>query len=153
MTHTTALTSKERVRLSLDWQEPDRVPIQIYTTPELSERLAAYFGGRNVLECLGVDFRGVNPAYRGPIREPRDGLTFDLWGTGYRRVEHGEAGAYQEAALLPLADLETMDDVARYPWPSPDDFDYSHVPEQCERVKDFAVCARGAGSPDIVNGV
>jgi hypothetical protein len=55
--------------------------------------------------------------------------------------------------VLPLADLKTMDDVARYPWPSADDYDYSVIPEQCESVKDYAVCLGDAGSPDIVNGV
>ena len=148
-----AMTSKERVLCSLAWQEPDRVPIQTYLTPEIAARLRAHFGGREVAECLGVDFRGVGPAWRGPSRPPRDGLHFDIWGTGYRRIEHGSAGAYDEAAFLPLAALKTMDDVERYPWPSPDDSDYSVIPAQCERLKDFAVCLGGAGDPDILNGV
>jgi len=54
---------------------------------------------------------------------------------------------------LPLTDLKTMDDVEHYPWPNPDDFDYSVIPEQCERFKDYAICLGGAGYPDIVNGV
>ncbi len=147
------LTPKERVMLSLNWREPDRPPCQIYLTPEFRRRLEEHFGGRNVLECLGVDFRGVNPAYRGPIKPPRDGVHYDMWGAGYREVRHGRHGAYQEAVELPLAELKTLDDVERYPWPSADDFDYSSIEEQCDRVREFAVCARGAGTPDIVNGV
>ena len=147
------MTSKERVLCSLNWQEPDRVPVQIHLTPEFRAKLEAHFKGGNVLECLGVDFRGVNPPYRGKIREPHDGISYDMWGTGYRTVEHGEDGAYREAEILPLADLTTMDDVASHPWPNPEDHDYSVVPEMCERVKDYAVCAGGAGTPDIVNGV
>ena len=147
------MTSKERVRCSLNWQDPDRAPIQIYRTPEMDARLSAYFGGRNLLECLGVDFRGVGPTYRGRIRPPHDGIHYDMWGPGYRTVQHGESGAYQEAVVLPLADLKTMDHVERYPWPRPDDYDYSGIREQCEQVKDYAVCLGGAGDPDIVNGV
>jgi len=147
------MTSKERVACSLAWREPDRVPVQLYTTPEIAERLRAHFGGRDVRECLGVDFRGVGPRWRGRSREPHDGIHYDIWGTGYRRVEHGSAGAYDEALVLPLAELKTMDDVERYPWPSPDDYDYSVIPEQCARVRDFAVCLGGAGDPDILNGV
>ena len=146
------MNSRERVRCSLSWNEPDRVPVQVYLTPEMADRLRRHFGGRNVLECLGVDFRSAGPVYRGRIRPPCDGLTYDMWGAGYRRVEH-ESGAYDEAVDLPLARLKSLDDVAAYPWPSPDDFDYSGVAEACERVKDYCVCVGGAGTPDILNGV
>jgi uroporphyrinogen decarboxylase len=54
---------------------------------------------------------------------------------------------------LPLANLKTMDDVERYPWPSTADYDYSTLPEQCAKLKDYAICLGGAGDPDIVNGV
>jgi len=147
------VTSRERVLCSLDWREPDRVPIQTYLTPEIARRLREHFGGRDLRECLGVDFRGVGPAYHGPVRPAHDGIHYDIWGAGYRRIEHGSAGAYDEAVLLPLADLRSLDDVERYPWPRPDDYDYSVIPEQCERLGDFAVCLGGAGDPDILNGV
>jgi uroporphyrinogen decarboxylase len=147
------MNSRERVLCSLAWQEPDRVPIQTYLTPEVAERLRAHFGGRDVLECLGVDFRTVGPAWKGKTRPSHDGITYDLWGTGYRTVQHGSAGAYSEAVVLPLAELRTMEDVERYPWPTPDDFDYSVTPAQCERWSGFALCLGSAGYPDILNGV
>ena len=43
MTKKTVLNSKERVRISLNWQEPDRVPIQVYLTPEMRQRLERHF--------------------------------------------------------------------------------------------------------------
>jgi len=144
---------RERVLCSLAWQEPDRPPIQVYMTPEIRSALESYFAGQDLLEVLGVDFRGVAPRWRGAVRPPRDGIRYDIWGAGYRRVEHGAGGAYEEAVVLPLAELKTMDDVERYPWPSPDDYGYSTIPEQCERVGDYAVCLGDAGMPDIVNGV
>lgn len=147
------MTSKERVMNSLDWQEGDRVPIQIYLTPEVRTILETHFAGKDILECLGVDFRSVGPVYKGKIPEPHDGITYDMWGAGYRKVEHGQAGTYDEAVVLPLADLKTMDDVENYPWPDPDDFDFSGITEQCERYSDYAVCFGDAGMPDIVNGV
>lgn len=146
------LTSRERVRLSLDWQEPDRVPLQIYVTPEIDARLRETFAGRNYHEALGVDFRTVGPVWRGPVREPHDGMVYDIWGTGYANVDYG-SGVYSEAVDLALARIRTMDDVARYPWPSPDDYDYSSIEAQCDAVADFAVCLGSAGIPDIVNGV
>ena len=147
------MTSRERVLTSFDWQEPDRVPCQIYLTPEFQAKLVDHFPGRSILECLGIDFRGVNAVYRGSVKEAHGGVHYDMWGAGYRTVHHGEHGAYQEAVELPLADLKTMDDVERHPWPSPDDFDYSHIEAACDRISDYAICCRGAGTPDIVNGV
>jgi uroporphyrinogen decarboxylase len=146
------MTSRERVRTSLAWREPDRVPIQVYLTPEMHERLQRHFGGRDVDECLGVDFRDVGPKLGKPLRPPHDGLTFDIWGAGYRKVTHGEAGTYDEAVYLPLADLKTMADVERYPWPSVQDYDYSGIAAQCARLGDYAICLGGAGTPDILNG-
>ena len=148
-----SMTSKERVLCSLDWREPDRVPIQTYLTPEVAERLKAHFVGRDMLECLGVDFRSVQPIYRGRIKPAADDITYDMWGAGYRHVAHTSGGAYDEAVVTPLADLQTLADVARYPWPNPDDFDYSTVAEQCDRVGEYAVCTGGASTPDILNGV
>ncbi|HUT62069.1 MAG TPA: uroporphyrinogen decarboxylase family protein [Phycisphaerae bacterium] len=146
------MTSKQRVLTSLAWRDPDRVPIQTYLTPEIRAQLDEHFGGRDLLECLGVDFRRAAPKYRGAVKPPRDGLVFDMWGTGYKQVRQ-EHGAYDEATVLPLAELATLDDVEAYPWPSPDDFDYSDVAQQCDAIADYAVCCGGADTPDILNGV
>jgi uroporphyrinogen decarboxylase len=147
------MTSKERVLCSLSWQEPDRVPIQTYLTPEMHEKLQKHFGGKDVLECFGVDFRHVGPPFKGKIKPSHDGIHYGIWGEGYRCVSHGQAGTYSEAVDLALAELQTMDDVAKYPWPTPDDFDYTTISEQCDKIKDFAIILGGAGDPDIVNGV
>lgn len=148
------MTPKERVLTSLAWHEPDRVPIQTYLTPEIAARLSEHFGGRDVNEALGVDLRTVAPPWTNRPRPPHDDIRYDIWGVGYRTVTHDTGGAYLEAAVLPLADLKTLDDVEAYPWwPRPEDFDYSRIPEQCERLGDYAVCIGDAGSPDILNGV
>ncbi|MCX7803718.1 MAG: uroporphyrinogen decarboxylase family protein [Planctomycetota bacterium] len=150
-----SMTSKERVLCSLAWKEPDRVPIQIYLTPEMKEKLEVRLGTKDILRALGVDFRTVAPKYMGKIKEPRDGLHFDMWGTGYRRISNAAQGTYDEAVELPLARLKTLDDVEKYPWPGPDDFDYSTIPDQCRKLEagGYAICLGGAGFPDIVNGV
>ena len=111
------MKSKERVLTSLNWQEPDRVPVQIYLTPEMGIKLSNHFKGRDIAECLGIDFRSVAPTYCGKRCESHDGITYDIWGAGYKHIEHGSAGTYDEAVVLPLAELKTMDDVENYPWP------------------------------------
>jgi uroporphyrinogen decarboxylase len=147
------MKSKERVLSSLNWNEPDRVPIHLYTTPEIEKLLSDYFKGRDILDCLGVDFRYVIPAYKGKIRSTEAGIKYDLWGCGYRTIKSPGGAAYEEVAVLPFANLKTLDDVEKYPWPDPNDFDYSNIEEQCHKFEDFAVCTGDAGFPDITNGI
>jgi len=145
------IKSKERVKTSLEWKEPDRIPIQLYMTPEINERLTKYFDGRDILEVFGVDFRSVWAEWKGKARIAGD-VRYDLWGIGYRQVKN-QFGVYDEACDLSLARIKSMDDFRKYPWPDIDNFDFSTIEEECEKYKDFAVCFAGAGTPDIVNGV
>jgi uroporphyrinogen decarboxylase len=150
------MTPKQRVLTACRHQEPDRVPLQTYLTPEISQQLTDYFGGRGVLEALRVDFRGVNAPYRGELKPgpgmPGNADHYDLWGAGYARTDY-QGGVYYEATELPLAELTTLDQVEGYPWPSVGDYDFSGVEEACEALGDYAVTFGGAGMPDILNGV
>jgi uroporphyrinogen decarboxylase len=150
------LSSKERVKMAVSHIEPDRPPIQVYLTPEVEAALKDYFKGQPVEEAFEVDFRTVEPAGGPPARQPEPGSGvdwYDMFGVGYSRVPNNAGGAYDEATDLALARIETMDQVRSDPWPSPDDYDYSVIPREIERVKDYAVCVGGAGIPDIINGV
>jgi len=71
------LTSKERVLTSLKWQEPNRIPIQLYTTPEIKQRLDGHFQGRDILDVLGIDFRNAGAEWKGPTREPNGDICYD----------------------------------------------------------------------------
>jgi uroporphyrinogen decarboxylase len=147
------MTSKERVLAAVNHVQPDRVPIQIYLTPEMHQKLATHFGTDDLLPILGVDFRSVGPRHVGPERPAPPGCQFvDEWGVGYKTIQF-EMGTYAEAAYLPLAGLTTLEEVEAYPWPTVDQFDFSTIEEQCDRLAEFAVCCEGAGTPDIVNGV
>ena len=146
------IDSQERVKISLEWKEPDRVPIQIAATPEIRDRLTEYFGGRNILEVLGVDFRSVAGVWRGRVKESCGGMSYDIWGVGYREVRN-QFGVYDEACDLTLAGIKTMDDFYKYPWPDVSDYDFSTIEEQCGQHRGFAISFGGAGMPDIVNGI
>jgi hypothetical protein len=144
------LTSKQRVLTACRHQEPDRVPIQVYLTPEIHGQLQAHFGDRDLFQALGVDFRGVGAPYRGEMR-PGPGMPgkadfYDEFGVGYSRAEYA-SGAYYEASELALAPLATLEDVERYPWPSAADYDYGGLADACDALADYAVCLGGLASP------
>ena len=147
------MTPKERVLAAIGHQQPDRVPIQTYLTPEIHQQLADHFGAADVHGALGVDFRGVSARFTGAERAiPEDCACVDEWGTGYIMKEY-PGGTYPEPFHQPLAALSSIDDVEAYPWPTVDDYDFSDLRNQCAELSDYAVCLGGAGIPDIVNGV
>lgn len=151
------MTSKERVLAALDRRPIDRVPIQTYLTPEMAAQLMRHFKVseyEDLLQKLGVDFRTVSPLFKGVLPTVPQGSDFvDEWGVGYVLFDHGHGGTYPEANYLALASLRTLEDVEAYPWPSPDNYDYSTIEARCDHFQDFAICAGDAGRPDILNGV
>ncbi len=151
------MTPKQRVLTALAREEPDRVPINYSANAGIDRRLKAHFGlesndGEGLLRTLGVDFRSVGARYVGPkLHEdiPERGVKVDNWGIHRRWVEHG-TGGYWDYCDFPLreADEET---IANWPMPSPDDHDFSHLPEACERKKAYAIHVGNPGLGCIIN--
>lgn len=153
-----SIISKERVLMTLDRQQPDRVPVDYEANPGIDARLKAHFGlspddGEGLRRALGVDFRLVGVPYVGPrlhADSPERGVFSDCWGIRRRYIEHS-SGGYWDYCDFPLAQA-TEEQVAAWPLPSPDDFDYSAVAPACRQHAPFAVTIGGPGVPDIING-
>lgn len=150
-----ALRPKDRVKMAVSHVQPDRPPIQTYLEPEVRQTIESYFGGQLAEDVFEVDLRYVGPGRWAKAKAPAPGSRiehYDEWGTGFGWVENNAGGKYLEALEAPIAQIETMDEVANYPWPDPAHFDYDSIPGQIEKVKDYAVCIGGAFMPDIING-
>ncbi len=150
------MSSKERVLATLARQEPDRVPINYEANPGIDQRLKTHFGldpkaGVALRDRLGVDFRGVGARYTGARLHPEipGRNVCATWGWRTRYVEHG-TGGYWDYCDFPLvaADVET---VAKWPMPSPDDYDYSNIAKACEEKKEYAVYIGNPGLACIMN--
>jgi len=135
-----SLTPRERVKIALAHQEPDKIPIDIgegrqtsiYYDPYL--KAAAFLGldkleiitapGREVidrfderfLESLDIDFRRVG------LRDiPEDlvtqdgGMLRDSWGIGWKKT-----GYFMSIVDYPLKNA-TIDNLQHCPWPDPKD--------------------------------
>lgn len=152
------MTSKERVLTTLASGQPDRVPIDYFGNPGIDGRLKQHFGlgpddGEGLMRALQVDFRAVWAPYVGPKLHadiPERGVKVDDWGIHRIYIEH-ESGGYWDYCDYPLQEA-TEEQVAAWPMPSPDDFDYSQVRAQCERYAEFGVYTGNAGLPDVING-
>jgi Uroporphyrinogen-III decarboxylase len=151
-------TSKQRVLTAFDHREPDRVPINYSANYGIDCRLKARFGlgvddNEGLARQLGVDFRGVEARYTGAKLHadiPERGVFCDDWGIHRRWIEHS-TGGYMDFCDFPLAEAG-IETIRNWPMPSPDDYDYSSVREQCERHKEFCIVLGHAGLPDIING-
>lgn len=122
---------RQRILAAIRHQPVDRVPTDIWATPEVWDKLFTYFGVKTPLEVydrLGIDgILEFAAPYIGAA--PKQGGTYHYneWGMGYRMQAYG-TGVYNEQLIYPLAAAETIADLETYPWPSPDDYDYAALP-------------------------
>lgn len=165
------MTPRERVKSAFSHAEPDFVPCDYYATPEIHTALLRHFGlgeprsvrgamggsvagleDGGVAERLGTDIRYVSPPYIGPpLASFDDGSSMNLWGVR-RRPLANEYGEYAEPVGTPYA-WSTVEEAEKFPWPSPDWFDYSVMPALCDKYPDMAIAAGGTYVQDFINGV
>jgi uroporphyrinogen decarboxylase len=135
------MNSRERVLAAINRQPVDRIPTDIWATPEVWDKLRAHFGADDkVRRSLHLDgFGSVRPRYIGPplpdYPEGTDQYSQEWYGIWDMRLKwmNFETGRYLEQANHPLGDAITIDDLERYRWPSADWFDYSQMHADAER--------------------
>jgi len=130
------MNSRERVLGAINRQPIDRIPTDIWATPEVMAKLHQHFGEKADIHAeLHLDgFAGVGPQYVGPPLPPvAQDETVNFWGIRTKRVAH-EGGAYDEQSFNPLASAETLDDLNAYAWPEAGWFDYSGMRAKAEEA-------------------
>jgi len=142
-----SMTPRERILAVLNHQKSDRVPFDIWYTPEVRDQLMAYFHVNEEIELwrlLRIDkIVMVDAPYTDVSASRMDDqgrtLACNEWGSGIRTVRHGSGGSYEEVVTYPLAEARTIDDIARHRWPDPDLFAYDVLNTQCMRHRN-SVC-------------
>lgn len=135
-----AWNSRKRVEAAINFQEPDRVPMDmtITTKPYIGLRDALGMPPEQdlkassftevtphpaVLAALGIDLTFVKlrkPHYWQAPPPLQDGSILDEWGVGRKRVFISKDVFLNEVSYSPLAEA-TIADLAGYPWPDPQD--------------------------------
>ena len=132
------MNSRQRMLAAFDHQPVDRLPTDIWATPEVWDKLTKHFASdrQGVLQALHIDaMEGIGPQYIGPtLPVMPEGQSIDYWGRRMKRVDYG-AGAYDEQYFYPLGQARSIDDLERYPWPSPAWFDYSAMRDQAAAAR------------------
>jgi uroporphyrinogen decarboxylase len=57
----------------------------------------------------------------------------DIWGHQLR-IAHNPTGAYEEFSVWPLSSAQSLEDARQYPWPEPDWWDFSSLPEVLKKM-------------------
>ncbi len=143
--------SKKRVKDTFNLEIPDRVPINYMCNPAIDLALKTHFNlsatdDEGLKKALNVDFRQIKANYIGPaLFKQREGRkTDELFGFVTKYVAH-ESGGYNEYCDFPLKDA-TLEEIERYNFPNPDNFDYDDLLRQCQAYKDFGIVAGDNGT-------
>jgi len=107
------MNCKERLLTALDHREPDRVPIDLWFTSEVEEKLSAEHGGLRGVElrvALGHDLVMTG--------SPNIGASYEIpgtpeeyvceWGVRWKWVTNAAGGRYTETVGHPLADAQDL---------------------------------------------
>ena len=137
------MTSRQRTLKAINFEEPDRMPIDNWMVPEIKKRCMEYWGCESeeeLLEFLGVDVRdNYGASYVGQeFKKYDDGTVEDLWGVRRKVVTYGKGtpheGTFKEVSWSPLEHMKTVEEINTYTrWPSPDWWDYSKVKQDCAK--------------------
>jgi len=138
------MTPRERWLAVLGRRKPDRVPMDYWATPEVTERLVQHLRCETLMEMyerLHIDaVVSVWPKYVGPTIPEGS----NVYGCRFRDVRH-TTGVYSEIIYSPLAQYETVSEIKKnYMWPTVDLYDYSVIPDQIQGCEDYPI--RGGGS-------
>lgn len=124
------MTPRQRWLALLSGRRPDRITTDYRGTSEVTRRLLGELGCNSHEALWGrlhIDGqRGWGPRYL--HAESPHGVGTDMWGIRYTNIDYG-TGSYAEASHHPLAAMTRVDEVHRYRWPTPDDFDYTPIAE------------------------
>ncbi|MFX0053605.1 MAG: uroporphyrinogen decarboxylase family protein [Promethearchaeota archaeon] len=129
------MSSRERFHKAVNHEEPDRVPIDYWTTSAAYRNLRDHLGitakedqewgimeawkiSEEMLRRLHVDFRRVymNPSSSFKMRTYPDGSTDTEYGFRGKYI-----GLYWEVTYFPWAEFTEVEQVEEYPWPDADD--------------------------------
>lgn len=147
------MTHRERILAILNRQPVDRLPIDLWHTPEVGAMLRKHCGVTDDLamyRALALDkIVSVFMDYRTESGEragaqagagAEDGGSRTMWGAPIKNIAAGDAH-YAEFGSAPLLGYETPESLCDYPWwPQVDRFNYDEAVAQVEAAaKHFAV--------------
>lgn len=129
-----SLDSRERVLTAVSGERPDRTPRDFWAEMPALRRIlshTAHADEESLLEALGIDLRHLN-AVEPPEREVAPGIYRNFWGEQYV-YRATPWGPLREDLKGALSEARSLEEIERFPFPSPDDLDHSGIAEALRR--------------------
>jgi uroporphyrinogen decarboxylase len=139
------MNSRERALAPFKGSNMDRLPMWYGGDKLTTKQLVDYVGAKSEDEALydviGIDYKTLSPKYKGrSLKTYEDGSRETEWG-----ITRG--GYYGGQALQhPLSEAETVEDIEKYNFPNPNDWDVVITEEEANNAKDYCVIG-GAWAP------
>lgn len=134
------MTPRERVLAALAHDPPDRLPCDFWAEEPTWRRLFAHVGyadKQRLLDELEVDVRHLDVPEL-PEREVGGGVYQNFWGERYIYQET-PWGPMREDVRGALADATSFGALESFPWPDPDQLDYTGLAAQCDSWNEHAL--------------
>lgn len=153
------MTPSQRIQITVNHKEPDKVPAHINATKWVVDKLKMrlnVFSDKELLKALHIDvydMRGIDlhsgivPKYIGPENEffPHDwrGGINSFW--KIKEFENYTSSGWNYEMEPPvLAAASRIEEIDQYPWPDNNWFDYTNLRDDLSMYSDFSVMATGA---------
>ncbi len=138
------MTSRERILAAIDHKVVDRIPSDIWATPEIWKRLEEHFSTedhRQIKDKLGIDgFEKAPIKYIGhDWTTLSDGTQIGPWGTRWREQAVPTGGKYLEQFFYPLQDVTDMGALNDFNWGNPFVFDFEGTADWCRHHRQYAI--------------
>jgi len=136
------MTHRERIMAAINHEPTDRVPLDYWGVPEITEKLMKHFGVTDMFglsaafdldKIMGVSATLIKPGRKGE------------WDIQMKQIPLPDgSGYYDEPVSHPIGAYETIDEIeANYEWPTTDMFDYSGIKEQCRNIREQGYAVEG----------
>ncbi|MCC7191178.1 MAG: hypothetical protein IT444_00225 [Phycisphaeraceae bacterium] len=147
------MTPRQRWLALMAGKPTDRIVTDYRGTTEVTDRLVRELNCPNreaLWRRLHADFpTSVSPTWK--LKHHPDDPEADQWGIRYRNINYG-TGEYRESDHHPLAAAQSVADIHRHRWPSPDDFDYSSVTTGLEEDNGHRLMIGSSYEPFLLYG-
>lgn len=152
------LQSIERVLLAISHQQPDRVPIDLRFSTELQNNLLKELGmeEKEFWEWAGQDVVTVRPKFKHPfspikyadptIEIDPQGSYLDIYRVPFRKISNPFQDYLEpEISRAPLSDMNSIQELEKFPWPAVNDWDYSSILAEITSRQYMATWCRSRG--------
>ena len=133
------MNSKERFRAAIRCEPVDRTPRHFRSEPETLEKIYRRVGFHDydrLLNLLDSDVRHIDAIY--PADRKCDGYYENCWGERHI-FKPSEFGPVRELIEGALTNVQSLDDIKNFNWPSVDDLDYSGIAPFCDTHNDKGI--------------